>query len=141
VFRSEVTMRRGAGFARFCALFCALGGLLGLAAFPAVAQTPPEPVRQNGWLIYGASHRSQRLPCAPTPILVTGSHTDTELKGACTYVRISGEHDDVDVEVAAAGTIEITGEHNDVTWHQVTQGPPPRLINGRGSNTFHRGER
>ncbi len=123
------------------ALFGAVCALPGVAAVPALAQAPPAAVRQNGWLIYGASHLAQRLPCAPTPILVTGSHTDTAIKGACAYVRVSGEHNDVDVEVAAGGTIEITGAHNDVTWHQVTPGPPPRLISGRESNTFHRGER
>lgn len=129
-------MRRGTTFG----LRGALWGALGVAAMPALAAAPA-PVRQNGWLVYGASHTAQTLPCAPTPILLSGSHTDTEVKGACAYVRVSGDHNDVAVDVAAGGTVEIIGEHNDVTWHQVTRGPPPRLINARESNSFHRGER
>jgi hypothetical protein len=128
-------MRRSAIFGVGIVL---LGGVS--ASAMTVPVPVPVPVQQNGWLIYGASHTSQTLPCAPTPILLTGSHTDTEIKGACTYVRLSGDHNDVAIGVAAGGTIEITGAHNDVTWHQVTQGPPPRLINQRDSNTFHRGE-
>jgi hypothetical protein len=36
------------------------------------------------------------------------------------------------------GTIEITGEHNDVFWHQQPPNPPrPRLLDSGSSNTFH----
>lgn len=114
-----------------------VAGLLTFVALPAVAAGAPPPVRQNGWLIYRASHVSQTLPCAAQPILLQGNHTDLTLNGRCLYVRVAGEHNDIAIEIGPSATIEISGAHNDVTWHQVVPGPPPRLLDTGYSNTFH----
>jgi hypothetical protein len=119
---------------RTVTLTALLGGVISFSVWAA----PPTPVQQNGWLIYSDSHVTQQIPCATQPILLTGNHTDITLKGACRYVRVAGEHNDIDIEVGADATIEITGAHNDVTWHQTAPGARPRLLKSNTeSNTFH----
>ena len=117
----------------------AVGSALVVAtAVPAIAERPaPVALQQNGWLIYDASHVAQTIPCTPQPILLRGSHTDTTLSGRCAYVRVAGGHNDIAIEIGGGATIEITGEHNDVSWHQVAPGPPPRLLAPGPDNTFH----
>jgi hypothetical protein len=113
-------------------------GLVVAGAIATGAWSQP-PTQVNGWIVYLDSHAGETLPCAPTPILLNGSHTDITLRGQCTYVRVAGEHNDIAIEAAPAATIEITGAHNDVTWRQVAPGPPPRLVNAGTGNTFHHG--
>jgi hypothetical protein len=90
----------------------------------------------NGWDIHGSEAR--QIACGPRPVLLNGNHTDVTLTGPCRYVRVAGAHNDVTVTVVPGGTIEITGEHNDVFWHQQPPNPPrPRLLDSGSSNTFH----
>jgi hypothetical protein len=107
---------------------------------PAVSAVaaPPVPRQENGWLIYQDSYTTLTIPCGPQPVLLYGSHTTITLRGVCAYVRVAGAHNDIGIDIGPAGTIEITGAHNDVTWQQVQPGPPPRLIDGGYSNSFHR---
>jgi hypothetical protein len=113
--------------------------LISVIPTQAFAAKPTPPVQENGWLIFRDSYITEAIPCRTQPILLQGNHTTIILNGMCSYVRVAGWHNDIVVEVVPAATIEITGEHNDVTWMQVVHGPPPRLFDRAASNTFHHG--
>ena len=98
---------------------------------------PLQPVHQNGWIKYQDSWVTQTIPCTQEPIFLAGNHTSLTLKGGCTHVQVAGEHNDILIETLPQAIIEITGAHNDVTWHQIAPGPPPQLSNRGYSNTFH----
>ena len=98
---------------------------------------PPHPVHQNGWIEYRDSWVTRTIPCTQEPIFLAGNHTSLTLKGGCMRVQVAGEHNDILIETLPQATIEITGAHNDVTWHQIAPGPPPHLGNRGYSNTFH----
>jgi len=53
-------------------------------------------------------------------------------------VRVSGAHNDIFIDVTPGGTIEITGNHNDVSWRRIEPGPLPVLQDRGQSNSFHR---
>jgi hypothetical protein len=53
-------------------------------------------------------------------------------------VRVSGDHNDIMTDIVPAGTIEIAGGHNDVSWRQFGPGPQPNLQDHGERNTFHR---
>jgi hypothetical protein len=93
--------------------------------------------QEDGWLRYQESRMSGTLSCPGKPILLAGSRLQLRLSGGCQMVRVAGEHSDVYIEVAPGGTIEITGNHNDVTWVLARSGGTPRLIDGGSRNTFH----
>ena len=97
------------------------------------------PLLQDGTLHYQTSWTSGPIQCDGRPIVLEGTHTALRLSGPCQFVRVAGDHNDISVEIAPTGTIEITGSHNDVTWHTV-RGARPALENRGVSNTFHHGE-
>lgn len=111
-----------------------LAALLTCIATPALAQSQDP----NAWEIYGREAR--QITCGVRPVLLNGSHSTVTLSGPCRYVRVAGAHNDVILSIIPGGTIEITGEHNDVFWHLTnpvaTQ--KPVLLNKGYSNTFHR---
>ena len=50
------------------------------------------------------------------------------LVGPCRFVRSQrGSHNDIAVDIVPAGTIDIIGGHNDVSWRQTGPGPRPDL--------------
>lgn len=110
-------------------------GLLGTACTE--PSGPTGPLAMNGFAVYVASRANQTIPCDARPIELQGNRTDLRLTGPCRFVRLVGEHNDVNVDLAAGGTFEITGSHNDVVWRQVQVGPPPILIDRGESNAFH----
>jgi len=117
-------------------------GLLAGAALACLgAPAAGAQVMADGYLHYGMSHVTQTVQCSGTPIALDGDETDMSLVGACTHVRVTGERNLVSVDVVPRGLIEITGQHNDVTWRQLRPGPPPVLHALGAHNQFHAGAR
>ena len=98
--------------------------MLSLASAPGWAQAEP-------WDVQG---RAAHLTCGPRPLLLTGDHQDLTVTGPCRYVRVAGRHNDISIDVVPGGTIDITGAHNDVTWHAAAT---PHLLDHGISNSFH----
>lgn len=71
------------------------------------------------------------------PFEMDADHVSLKIVGPCRAVYVAGDHNDVETDVLGGGLVMITGAHNDVTWHQVSRGRPPALINNGSSNTFH----
>ena len=120
-------MRR-AGFA--CGLATAATLLFGAGL--ARAQMSPD----------GYFHTTQSrgtMPCPNVPLSLDANHASLVVTGYCQRVRVTGEHNDYTVDIVAGGTIDIVGQHNDVTWRQVTRGPAPALAISAPHNDFHRG--
>jgi hypothetical protein len=78
------------------------------------------------------------VPCDGRPIDIASDRNDMTLTGPCQFVSVSGAHNDVYIDVTPGGTIQITGDHNDVSWRQIQRGPRPNLQDRGESNTFHR---
>jgi hypothetical protein len=91
----------------------------------------------GGWQNYPLSHVRREIFCDGRPVLLTGDHTKLRLSGDCPRVRVAGRHNDIFVDLLPGGMIEITGAHNDVTWHAARPYPRPRLVNAGSRNTFH----
>ncbi len=91
----------------------------------------------DGWENFRVSHVHREIFCDGRPVLLTGDHTKLRLSGDCPRVRVAGWHNDIFVDLLPGGTIEITGAHNDVTWHATRPYPRPRLVNAGSRNTFH----
>jgi hypothetical protein len=107
------------------------------SAIACTNQAEPPKIAANGVVQYTTSRTKQTVPCDGRPIDIAGDRNDMTLTGSCQYVRVSGAHNDIYTDVTPGGTIEVTGDHNDVSWRQSQPGPPPNL-QGRGeSNTFH----
>ena len=111
-----------------------------LASGAACQSTPPQPpvVTADGVMRYATSRTVQKIDCDGRPIELAGSRTEMTLAGPCRFVRISGDHNDIALDIVPAGTIDITGAHNDVSWRQTELGPRPDLQDHGESNTFHR---
>ena len=112
---------------------------VGLAAACTPTAEEARPVQQSGFMVYNANGARQAIACDSLPIQLNGNHTSIRLTGACRFVRVAGKHNDIAVDVAPGGTIEITGQHNDVSWRQVRPGPAPLLLDHGPSNSFHPG--
>ena len=105
---------------------------LALAALFAMAQAPgPDPY------VHIVQPRTGVIDCGGRAISLDGSHSDVQLSGHCPMVQVTGEHNDIFVPVPPAGTIAVVAPHNDITWRQVSPGPPPRLLALAPSNSFH----
>jgi hypothetical protein len=114
--------------------------LIGLASGVACTNMPPEPpvVAGDGTLHYKTSRTKQQIDCDGRPIELAGNRTEMSLIGPCRFVRVSGSHNDIALDVVPAGTIQVTGTNNDVSWRQTAPGPRPELENLGRSNSFHR---
>ena len=111
---------------------------IGLFAAACAPSGPPAPPTvQNGVLVYSQNGARQTIQCDNRPIQLSGDRTALRLTGECQFVRLAGNHNDIEVEAAPGATIEITGEHNDLTWRQTRPGPHPVLLNRGQSNSFH----
>jgi hypothetical protein len=93
---------------------------------------------RDGRTWYGEDRAKAELECPDGPLTLAGNRTKLTFKGRCTDVRITGDRNDISIEIVPAGRIEIAGNHNDVTWRQVGEGPMPELVNSGKSNDFHR---
>ncbi len=82
---------------------------------------------------------SGTLPCPNVPLSLDAYRASLTVTGYCSRVRVAGEHNDYIVDIVAGGAIDIVGQHNDVTWRQVTRGPAPALNTLAPHNDFHRG--
>jgi len=51
---------------------------------------------------------------------------------------VSAVHNDIFIDVIPGGMIEITGNHNDVSWRRIERGPLQVLQDRGQSNSFHR---
>lgn len=118
------------------ATLAAMVAAASLAATTAFAQ-----VMADGYLHYGMSNIAQTVQCTGTPIAVDGNHTNMTLVGACRRVRVSGDYNNISVDIVPRGLIEITGQHNDVTWRQIRPGPRPTLRALAPHNNFYAGAR
>jgi hypothetical protein len=93
------------------------------------------PYVENGWDVYGYA---SAISCVGRPLRLTGNHMDLEVTGGCQHVVVAGSHNDISIALAPAGVIEITGGHNDVTWHVTApSGVPPVLLDHGEGNSFH----
>ena len=107
------------------------------SAIACTNQAEPPKIAANGVVTYTTSRTKQTVPCDGRPIDIAGDRNDMTLTGPCQFVRVSGAHNDIYIDVRADGTIEITGDHNDVSWRQIQPGPHPNLQDRGQSNTFH----
>ena len=107
------------------------------SAIACTNQAEPPKIAANGVVQYTTSRTKQTAPCDGRPIDIAGDRNDMTLTGPCQFVRVSGAHNDIYIDVTAHGTIEITGDHNDVSWRQIQPGPHPNLQDRGQSNTFH----
>jgi hypothetical protein len=98
---------------------------------------PPPVVAADGVAHYKTDGARQTIHCDERPIELDGYHTTLVLTGPCRMVRLVGWHNDIDISLVPGGTIEITGSHNDVSWHPTEPGPKPTLLDHGDSNTFH----
>jgi hypothetical protein len=114
------------------AVICLVGGA-------ACTNLPPQPptVDPAGGLHYTTSRTRQVIACTGRPIQLEANRTETRLTGPCKFLRITGSHNDVVTDILPGGTIEITGDNNDVTWREIGTGPRPNLVNRGRSNSFH----
>ena len=100
-------------------------------------EAKPPTITANGVVQYTTSRTKQTVSCDGRPIDIASDRNDMTLTAPCQFVRVSGAHNDIYIDVAPGGTIEITGDHNDVSWRQVQPGPRPILQDRGQSNTFH----
>lgn len=111
-----------------------------ICVVPAIACTneaKPPTITANGVVQYTTSRTKQTVQCDGRPIDIASDRNEMTLTGPCQFVRVSGAHNDIYSDVIAGGTIEITGDHNDVTWRQIQPGPRPNLQDRGQNNTFH----
>jgi hypothetical protein len=114
-------------------------GLIWLAsAIACTNEAKPPTITANGVVQYTTSRTKQTVPCDGRPIDIASDRNDMTLTGPCQFVSVSGAHNDVYIDVTPGGTIQITGDHNDVSWRQIQRGPRPNLQDRGESNTFHR---
>jgi hypothetical protein len=107
------------------------------SAMACTNQAEPPKIAANGVVQYTTSRTKQTVPCDGRPIDIAGDRNDMTLTGSCQYVRVSGAHNDTYIDVTPGGTIEVTGDHNDVSWRQIQPGPHPNLQDRGESNTLH----
>jgi hypothetical protein len=107
------------------------------SAIACTNEAQPPKIATNGVVQYTTSRTKQTVPCDGRPIDIAGDRNDMTLTGPCQFVRISGAHNDIYIDVTPDGTIEITGDHNDVSWRQIQPGPHANLQDRGQSNTFH----
>jgi Protein of unknown function (DUF3060) len=113
--------------------------LICLVSGAACTNEPQPPVLSaDGVVQYVTSRTKQTIQCDGRPIDLAGNRNFMTLTGPCRFVRVSGAHNDVFIDVIPGGTIEITGDHNDVSWRRIEPGPRPTLEDRGKSNTFHR---
>lgn len=116
-----------------------LGAIAALAGCTSARPPAPPATMPDGSVRYADSRLESRIGCGAAPVILAGDRNVLTLQGPCRKVTVAGNRNDVTVNVAPGGLIEITGEHNDVTWHQVGEGPRPTLRITGTSNTFHPG--
>ena len=93
----------------------------------------------DGSVVQYTSYRSkQTVTCEGRTVDIAGDRNDMTLTGLCRFVRVSGAHNDIYIDIVPGGTIEITGNNNDVSWRRLETGPPPILEDRGKSNPFHR---
>jgi hypothetical protein len=113
--------------------------LICLTSATACTNEPKPPtVSANGVVQYTTSRTKQTVPCDGRPVDIASDRNTMTLTGPCQFVRVSGAHNDVFIDVTPGGTIEITGNHNDVSWRRIQPGPRPVLEDRGQSNSFHR---
>jgi hypothetical protein len=114
--------------------------LICLASGAACTNEPPKlpVISADGVVQYTTSRTKATAPCDGRPVDLAGNRTVMTLTGPCRFVRVSGAHNDIFIDVIPGGTIEITGDHNDVSWQRIEPGPRPVLQDRGQSNTFHR---
>ena len=124
-----------------CTMKIVTGRLIFICLASAMACTneaKPPMITANGIVQYTTSRTKQTVPCDGRPIDIASDRNEITLTGPCQFVRVSGAHNDIYTDVTPTGTIEITGDHNDVSWRQVQPGPGPNLQDRGQNNTFHR---
>ena len=100
--------------------------------------TPPVVSADGSVVQYTSSRTKQAVTCEGRTVDLAGSRNDMTLTGLCRFVRVSGAHNDVYIDIVPGGTIEITGNNNDVSWRRTETGPMPVLEDRGQNNTFHR---
>jgi Protein of unknown function (DUF3060) len=96
------------------------------------------PTVDDGRVHFTQDHARQTVYCdGRRPFEMDAGRVSLKIVGPCTQVYVAGDHNDVETDVLAGGLVMITGAHNDVTWHQVSRGRPPALVDRGQSNTFH----
>jgi hypothetical protein len=100
-------------------------------------EAEPPVILADGMVQYTTSRTHQTVPCDGRPIDVAGDRNTMEFTGPCQYVRVSGAHNDIFIDIVPGGTIEITGDHNDVSWRRIKPGAHQILQDRGQSNTFH----
>ncbi len=114
--------------------------LLALSFAGAGASAKVLPTVNDGRIHYTRDGARETVYCdGRHPFEMDADRVDLKIVGPCTQVYVAGNHNDVETDVLGGGMIMITGAHNDVTWHQVSRGRPPALVNNGSSNTFHPG--
>jgi hypothetical protein len=112
--------------------------LICLASATACTNEPKPPtITADGVVQYTTSRTKQTVPCDGRPVDIAGDRNDMTLTGPCKFVRVSGAHNDVYIDVIPGATIEISGDHNDVSWRTTQPGPVPTLQDQGQSNSFH----
>jgi hypothetical protein len=113
--------------------------LICLASGVACTNEPKPPVvTADGTIQYVTSRTKQTVSCDERPVDIASDRNVMTLTGSCRFVRVSGAHNDIFIDVIPGGTIEITGDHNDVSWRRIEPGPRPILQDRGQSNSFHR---
>ena len=114
-------------------------GLICLASGVACTnEAKPPVVTADGVVQYVTSRTKQTVPCDERPVDISSDRNVMTLTGSCRFVPVSGAHNDIFIDVTPGGTIEITGDHNDVSWWRIGPGPRPLLQDSGQSNSFHR---
>lgn len=108
------------------------------SAISCTNEAKPPTITANGVVQYTTSRTGQTVPCDGRPIDIASDRNEMTLTGPCQFVRVSGAHNDINIDVTPGGTIEITGDHNDVSWRPIQPGVRPNLQDRGQSNTFHR---
>lgn len=112
--------------------------ILALALAAERASAKVVPTVDDGRVHFTQDHARQTVYCdGRRPFEMDADRVSLKIVGPCTQVYVAGDHNDVETDVLGGGLVMITGAHNDVTWHQVSGGRPPALINRGQSNTFH----
>ena len=112
--------------------------VLSLALAAAGASAKVVPTVNDGRIHYTKNGARETVYCdGRHPFEMDADRVDLKIVGPCSQVYVAGDHNDVETDVLGGGMIMITGAHNDVTWHQVSPGRPPALVNNGPSNTFH----
>ena len=110
-----------------------IAGTLGACALAADKQPP---VTRDGVTYFSGSRMGGDYQCDGLPIVIAGNRNALRLMGDCPALTVGGRRNDIEVWLRSGGRIEITGERNDVYYHQA-KGREPELKDSGKANAFH----